>query len=116
MHNYTSFPTRGIMHQDKETKYIDIKEYVLDCVAADRQWGLVRCYLYDASKDTGAITFDGKVYTADQLRSTIPKIRQLQMRRRASIIKTAAYIFEFYSSTCECLMHDGQFNHIFRCD
>ena len=57
---------RNKCDQDKDVPYALIKEYVLDAVASDRQWALVRSYLgalYDASKIDGVITFNGKQYT-----------------------------------------------------
>ncbi len=34
---------RKKVDEDKEIPLIDIKEYALDSVAADRQWGVARC-------------------------------------------------------------------------
>jgi hypothetical protein len=76
--------------------YGDIKQYIVDSVASDRQFSWARSYLsalYDASQIDGTMTFNGNLYTSQQLRSSMPKLRSLHIRRRQSIVKFAGFIF-----------------------
>jgi hypothetical protein len=86
--------------KDLEVPHALIKEFVLDSVAADRQFALARSYLgalFDASRVDGVdgvITFSDKEYTSQQLYSAMPKLRGLHLRRRAASVKTATYVFQ----------------------
>ena len=87
---------RRKVEQQHTLPYREVQDYIMDTVAADRQWTVARSYLnalHTASQVDGTINFHGREYTSHFLKDMVPKMRVFQAKRRAAAVKNTGHLF-----------------------
>jgi hypothetical protein len=92
---------RAQISQGGNMPYRDIRNWICDHVAEDRQWNAARDFLqelYEKGTDSGQVVLNGRSYSLQQTEKLLANLKRTHWRRRGCILKTGNHFFNVEGS------------------